>query len=383
MLKTLKKIIRKLAMALHSIRRASSLVLPYFIGSESSKCDVVYVIENANWSIRMDGLNIVSNLRHYQRNGWVDISSTLYRNKIIHFGSSYVFEQFAETLRPDHNKYLINFFHGNIEGDPVFNRRFELIEKYVESIAGLIYSTSIMKQRFLDSGFPENKLFHVPIGVDVNKFKPDTKQNIQTKRQMLGIPENALVVGSFQKDGEGWEEGLTPKNIKGPDVFLEVVKRLNREYPVFCVLSGPARGYVKKGLNEAGIPFYHKFFEDYVDVVTLYQILDVYVITSREEGGPKALLESLACGIPLITTNVGMAHDVISNHDCGIICDVDDVDSLVTSTLNIIGDDFTRQKMIKNGLECVQQYDWLNISKECESIYRAIEKTNPENSHSL
>ena len=112
-------------------------------------------------------------------------------------------------------------------------------------------------------------------------------------------------------------------------------------------------------------------------------MLDVYVITSREEGGPKALLESLACGIPLITTNVGMAHDVISKHDCGIICNVDDVDSLVKSTLNIIGDDFIRQKMIKNGLECIQQYDWLNISKKCESIYQAIEKTNPENSHSL
>ena len=97
MLKTLKKIVRKLAMALHSIRRASSGIA-YFIGSETSKCDVVYVIENANWSIRMDGLNTVSNLRHYQRNGWVDISSTLYKNKIIHFGSSYVFEQFAETL---------------------------------------------------------------------------------------------------------------------------------------------------------------------------------------------------------------------------------------------------------------------------------------------
>ena len=70
----------------------------------------LFVIENANWSIRMDGLNIVSNLRHYQRNGWVDISSTLYRNKIIHFGSSYVFEQFAETLRPDPQQISDKFF---------------------------------------------------------------------------------------------------------------------------------------------------------------------------------------------------------------------------------------------------------------------------------
>ena len=126
MLKTLKKLF--VSWQWHSIQLGvPALGIALFYRSETL-CDVVYVIENANWSIRMDGLNTVSNLHHYQRNGWVDISSTLYKNKIIHFGSSYVFEQFAETLRPDQNKYLINFFHGNIERDPIFNRRFELLK---------------------------------------------------------------------------------------------------------------------------------------------------------------------------------------------------------------------------------------------------------------
>ena len=55
------------------------------------------------------------------------------------------------------------------------------------------------------------------------------------------------MVGSFQKDGEGWEEGLTPKHIKGPDVFVEVVKRLNREHLFFVFFLAQPVVMLSKG----------------------------------------------------------------------------------------------------------------------------------------
>ena len=42
-------------------------------------------------------------------------------------------------------------------------------------------------------------------------------------------------------------------------------------------------------------------------LISLYHALDIYLITSREEGGPMGLLESIACGTPVASTNVGMA----------------------------------------------------------------------------
>ena len=360
-------------MILAKIYRTISLLPSYLWNTHRAKSDVVYVVENANWSIKWDGINITNNLHLYGRKGWIDTSSSLYKNKIIHFGSSYVFETYAKKLAPQHNKYLINFFHGKYGNDPVLDRRYDLIRNHMSSISGIIYSTSIMKERFLAFGIPKEKLFYVPIGVDLNAFKPLAKEEVKSKRRALNIPDDALVIGSFQKDGEGCGEGMTPKPIKAPDIFIETIKKLNRERPIFCLLSGPARGYVKKGLRDAGIAFHHEFFDDYFDVIPLYQILDAYIITSREEGGPKALLEAMACGVPVVTTDVGMARDVIDGHNCGIICDVDDVDGLVKTSLTIISNDPLRHEIIQNGLVRIQDYGWPNISKACEHAYRAIE----------
>ena len=104
-----------------------------------------------------------------------------------------------------------------------------------------------------------------------------------------------MVIGSFQKDGKGWGEGNEPKLIKGPDVLL----------------TGPARGYVKTGLESLKIPCKHLYLQDYREIGKYYQALDAYLVTSREEGGPKGVLESMASGIPLISTRVGQAQDLV------------------------------------------------------------------------
>ena len=368
------KIMKKIILLFCGFVRVIRLFPSYIIAKKPAKRDVVYVIENANWSIKWDGINIIDCLKLNGRNGWVDTSVTFYKNKIIHLGSSYVFEQFCSQLKPGHNHYVVNFFHGRYGRDSPFNRRYELLREHIDSITGVIYSTSIMKKRFLEFGLPENKLFYVPIGVDLKQFQPISRSKILNKRRALGIPKDALLIGSFQKDGEGWGEGMTPKIIKAPDVFVEVIKRLNKQHTIFCLLTGPARGYVKKALEEAGIPFLHKYFDNYLDIVPFYQILDFYIITSREEGGPKALLESLACGVPVVTTDVGMARDVIGEGNCGIICDVDDIDALVKSTTNIIHNKKMRQDMIQNGLSRIQNYSWLSTSRSCEGVYKTVEQ---------
>ena len=47
-------------------------------------------------------------------------------------------------------------------------------------------------------------------------------------RNLLGIPRNSILIGSFQKDGVGWKEGIKPKLIKGPDIFVKVLDKLNQ-----------------------------------------------------------------------------------------------------------------------------------------------------------
>jgi glycosyltransferase involved in cell wall biosynthesis len=56
-------------------------------------------------------------------------------------------------------------------------------------------------------------------------------------------------------------------------------------------------------------------------MVEFYQELDAYICGSRTEGGPHPLLEAAACGVPLISTRVGIAPELIDNYANGILVD--------------------------------------------------------------
>ena len=92
------------------------------------------------------------------------------------------------------------------------------------------------------------------------------------------------MIGNFQKDGDGWF-GNNPKLIKGPDIFLKVIKILKDKIPnLYIFLTGPSRGYTKIGLRKMGVPFYHRYFRSYEDIIKSYKSLDTYLFCSREEG---------------------------------------------------------------------------------------------------
>ena len=117
-----------------------------------------------------------------------------------------------------------------------------------------------MEELVLGTGVAPEKVHRIPIGIDVDAFRaPVARACRRGARGELGLPESAFVVGSFQKDGVGWGEGLEPKLIKGPG-------RARRGGRAACasacrelvvLLTGPARGYVQAGLERRGIPYRH------------------------------------------------------------------------------------------------------------------------------
>ncbi|MBD1835577.1 glycosyltransferase family 4 protein [Cyanobacteria bacterium FACHB-472] len=186
-----------------------------------------------------------------------------------------------------------------------------------------------MQDVVLNSGIAPEKVFLIPIGINLSYFQKQTRESRQKTRVKYGIPESAVVVGSFQKDGVGWDEGLQPKLIKGPDIFLKTIEILKPRVPeLFVLLSGPARGYVKTGLETLGVPYHHCILKNYPEVGELFQALDLYIVASRQEGGPKALLESMASGVPLITTKVGQAMDLVQHEKNAWMVDVEDAEGL-------------------------------------------------------
>lgn len=150
----------------------------------------------------------------------------------------------------------------------------------------------------------------IPFWVDDNKFYYISDKYALRKELKLNM--NKFYVGSFQRDTEG-SDLISPKLIKGPDRFIKIVASLyksNKNLEV--ILTGKRRQYVISELNKLKIPF--KYFEMVnTDLLNkLYNVLDLYIVTSRIEGGPQAVIE---CGLnytPIISTDVGVAQEILS-----------------------------------------------------------------------
>jgi glycosyltransferase involved in cell wall biosynthesis len=236
------------------------------------------------------------------------------------------------------NRLGFAYFHGRpgTPGMPEFDRCFETLRRRHDEIERVQVTNSAMQELVLETGIAAQKLHRIPIGIDLDAFGPRTPESRGAARRILGLPESAFVVGSFQKDGVGWGDGLEPKLIKGPDVLLATAERLREHVPELLVLlTGPSRGYVRAGLERLGIAYRHVLLSDVDAVAQAYQAIDVCLVTSRDEGGPRAVLEAMATEVPLVTTQVGQALDLVHQGENGWMVEVEDVDGLVRWTAHV------------------------------------------------
>tara|TARA_A100001388_G_scaffold277370_1_gene268222 strand:- start:151 stop:1161 length:1011 start_codon:yes stop_codon:yes gene_type:complete len=233
-------------------------------------------------------------------------------------------------------KYYFDYFHGGIYGEKEYMKNIRSIYKTQKRIQGIRVISSIYKRLLIENGIDPKLIFNIPLSVDTNIYSPMTEYQKLAIRKDLNISPKSHLIGSFQKDGSGWERGLKPKLIKGPDIFCNVVKILKKEIDdLIIILTGPSRGYIKEKLKDFDLEFRHLNADDIHYRSQLYNILDGYLITSREEGGPNSFLEAMACGIPVVSTNVGHTSDIgESGKDCLIIDSFDPV-KLADGYLNI------------------------------------------------
>jgi glycosyltransferase involved in cell wall biosynthesis len=212
---------------------------------------------------------------------------------------------------------------------PEFDVAYDVLRERHAELARVQVTHAEMHELVLSTGIEPAKVFRIPIAVDVGLFTPQTSALRAEARRVLGLPADAFVVGSFQKDGVGWGQGTEPKLIKGPDVLLDAMRQLRERVPeLHLLLSGPARGYVRTGLERLGIPYVHRRIERYAEIADLYAALDAYVVPSRQEGGPKGVLEAMAAGVPVVSTRVGQAAELIRDGENGRLVEVDDAEAL-------------------------------------------------------
>jgi glycosyltransferase involved in cell wall biosynthesis len=307
----------------------------------------LYVVgDRLGWSIDDDRARLVATARR--------LGFDVGRNEVLRFsrGRAVFQHNHFNALQPrwleSAHRLGLSYFHGRprTEGYPEFDRAYDALRRNASRIDRVQVTHDEMHELVVAAGVPEHRVFKIPIGVDLEHFRLAPERSA-----------SLFVIGSFVKDGVGMADGLEPKLLKGPDVLVAVVARLReRIRDLSVLLTGPARGYVGRELERLGVPHRHLLLATREELGLAYHDVDVCLVTSRQEGGPKAALEAMASGVPFVSTRVGQAAELVRDGENGLLADVEDVDALAAAVERVHDDRDLRVRLRAAGRATAEAY---------------------------
>lgn len=199
-----------------------------------------------------------------------------------------------------------------------------------------------------------NGVIHIP---DVTR---------EQARAKLGLPTEAIVFGfvgrlSYQK---------------APERFVEAMARVLRQIPAAHAVvlgDGENAAAVETAVAASGVA--DRFiWRRQARAQELLPAFDAVVMTSRYEGLSYVLLESLAAQVPIITTDVAGADDVIGTTGCGTIVANDDrvVDRLESAVMALGTDSAARAAMATAAARRSKEINGMRMIDETEQLYRTL-----------
>lgn len=189
-------------------------------------------------------------------------------------------------------------------------------------------------------GFPAEKVFVVPNGVDVFRFRPDL--DCAAQRAELSIANHERVVGIVA--------ALRPE--KNHALFLEAAAKVRERLPGtrFLVIGdGPERLRLLALAHQLKLHEAVHFLGSRSDVAEWLNVCDVFALSSRMEANPVSILEALACGVPVVAPRVGSIPDSVSDEITGYLVEPHQAEPLATRIEELLLDGPRRRTMGQEG----------------------------------
>ena len=207
-----------------------------------------------------------------------------------------------------------------------------------------------------------SKLQVIYNGIDLEEIEKTAPMS----RAQLGIPEDAFVVGMV---------GRLSKQ-KAPDTFVKAANLIKEKIPTAFFLmvgDGELRDQVESLINQydLGSSF---LITGWVDTPTAYmKIMDVGMLLSRWEGFGLVLPEYMACGVPIVATNVDAIPNIIRDGVNGLLVKKDNYYE-ATKQVMVLYDNFEiKNKIVENATQCVNdKFNGQRVAQESQEIYRGL-----------
>jgi glycosyltransferase involved in cell wall biosynthesis len=291
---------------------------------------------------------------------------------LIHVhGHPYLSSLIAAKIAKKYSKPLVLTQHNTfIE----YNNFWDQIEKLNDLAIGrevlkeaekIIVVSNATKNYVLSLGADPEKIRVLHNGVDVNRFRPLTGVKDEMRKK-LGISKDSSVVLTVRR--------LVYKN--GIDTLIESAKVAVKKNPrlFFLVVGkGPDFGKVKEKIEELGMQENFRltgFISDEV-LPFYYNVADFFVLPSKSgEGLPLVALEAMACGVPVIATNVGGISEVMKEGS-GKLVPPNSPDSLAEAILEFSHSELSAlKKDLRAMIE--QNYSWDKNVEKLVGIYKEL-----------
>lgn len=236
------------------------------------------------------------------------------------------------------NKKVITTTHSNYTFSN--NSVFTIVSKIMFRHSDIILCLSnFSKNEVVQLGIDQNKIHVFRYWIDLETFKPSK----EAKRVLSWDGFNLLFVGRLVKE-------------KGIFELLDAKKQLNKKINVHFIGTGPLESIVKASGNR----FHGKISQNYI--ANYYSAADLVIVPSvHDEGYGRVILESLACGTPVVASNRGGISEALDTK-CGIKINISP--QQIAKTVNYLYDHPIELKKLKSSCRkyAIQNYSSSNAS---------------------
>jgi glycosyltransferase involved in cell wall biosynthesis len=220
------------------------------------------------------------------------------------------------------------------------------------------------------TAFKTNAVALVPgIGVDITKMSAARAHRLRD-RSDLGVSENSILIVSV---GE-----LSPR--KNHEATLRAFAQVSSGLDVQLAICGQGshESSLRALTHRLGIES-NVTFLGYVDEIPrILSAADIYISTSRQEGLPVSIIEAMACGLPIVCSNIRGSKELVEHEVNGFLCETFDISAFSTALRRLSGDATLRQRMASASVSRATVYSAPIVEQAMKQQYRAALKADPE-----
>jgi glycosyltransferase involved in cell wall biosynthesis len=212
---------------------------------------------------------------------------------------------------------------------------------YARATAHVVTTGERLREQVMrETGLAPGRVSSVPTGIDLAHFSPGAAL---AAREQCGLPGDAFIVGIV----------ATLRSWKGHRFLVDALARIGDPRVMLVMVGdGPGAQNLRAQVQALGLEARVRMPGNQDDVVPWLRALDVFALPSyANEGVPQAIMQAMACGIPVVSTEVGAIGEIVREGETGLMVAPQDAEALRAALVRLKDDAALRERLARSAHE--------------------------------